>query len=166
MDKVNSIITNKEVVATLNTLIETCRDSESGFHEAASGVHDLRLRASLERYSLERVSLIGALQLEVHRYEGESHENGSLAGSLHRGWLNSTTVLTNGDEAAILAECERGEKVAVETYLGELEKELPSSLRHLISRQCNEIERMRDRIRSLQRVYQAPHQPSNRQSGN
>ena len=161
----NSNSTNKEVVATLNKLIETCRDSEIGFHEAASGVHDLRLKASLERYALERVHLIGALQLEVQLYKGEPRENGSFSGILHKGWLNLTAAVTNGDEAAILAECERSEGTAVETYLGALEEDLPSPLRQLIGRQCNEIETMRDRIRSLQRVHQAPHQPSNRQPG-
>jgi uncharacterized protein (TIGR02284 family) len=59
------------------------------------------------------------------------------------------SVVTGGDDYAILAECERGEDSAVEEYKKALDKDLPQPLYELVSRQYTDIKAAHDRIRSL-----------------
>jgi uncharacterized protein (TIGR02284 family) len=58
--------------------------------------------------------------------------------------------VTGKDEGAIIAEAERGEDVAVETYRKALEKDLPADIRDVVERQYKQILEAHNRIRSLE----------------
>lgn len=61
-------------------------------------------------------------------------------------------MLTSGDDAAILAECERGEDSAVHQYKEALEEGFASPIREIISRQYTEVKSAHDRIKMLRDV--------------
>lgn len=94
---------NERVIATLNSLVETCKDSEQGFRAAADGVQDPQLKDLFLVYALQRADLAHTLQAEIRQLGGEPERGGSVAGSLHRGWMNIRSALAGGD-AAILSE--------------------------------------------------------------
>src|SRR5918999_4126680 len=104
---------NEEVISTLNNLIETCRDGQNGFQTAAEGVQKSELKTLFHTYSQQRARFAGELQDEVRRLGGDPEDSGSVAASLHRGWMGLKSVISGSDDAAILAECERGEDSAV-----------------------------------------------------
>jgi uncharacterized protein (TIGR02284 family) len=53
------------------------------------------------------------------------------------------------DEAAVLAECERGEDVAKKAYENALSRDLPSDVRAMVERQYQGVIQHRDRVHQL-----------------
>jgi uncharacterized protein (TIGR02284 family) len=140
----------KKENTVLNNLIETLKDGQEGFKQAAEGVSDPKLRSLFRDYSEQRSRFAIALQSEVRRHgETDPETSSSATGALHRGWINLKSAITGGDEHAILAECERGEDSAVEEYKKALDDGLSVSAQDLVSRQFVEIKAAHDRIRSL-----------------
>ena len=142
-----------DVASTLNQLIHTCKDGEQGFQAAAAGVDDLNLQHLLESYSQQRSEFAAELQVEVERLAQDPAQSGHLSASLHRGWMNIKSVVTGRDEAAIIAECERGEDVAVSAYQAALDSALPQDLRAVVERQFLKVKEAHDQIRSLEEVH-------------
>jgi uncharacterized protein (TIGR02284 family) len=141
---------NEEVVSTLNDLIETCRDGQEGFRTACDAIRDAEFKELLLEYSRQREGYVGALQDEVRRLGGDPETTGSVAATLHRGWMGLKAAITGGDDDAILAECERGDETAITTYRAALGTDMPASVRALVERQFAEIREARDRFRTLQ----------------
>ncbi len=142
---------NEEVISTLNELIETCRDGQEGFRAAAGGVGGAELKRLFHEYSQQRAGFVGELQGEVRRLGGEAEDSGSVAASLHRGWIGIKAAVTGRDDRSILAECERGEDSAVSTYRAALDADLPANVRAVVERQFGEVKQAHDRIRSLEK---------------
>jgi uncharacterized protein (TIGR02284 family) len=143
---------NEAAVSTLNDLIETCKDGQNGFRTAAEGVKDSQLKSLFEEYAQQREQFAGELALEVERLGGKPQGSGSVAGAVHRGWLNIKTAVTGGKEDAIISECERGEDVAVRSYEAALKRDLPESVRTIVESQYEEIKEAHDDIRALEKA--------------
>jgi uncharacterized protein (TIGR02284 family) len=140
----------REIVSVLDELIETLKDGQQGFRQAAEGVSDQKLKSLFRDYSDQRSRFVTALQTEARKFgEDKPEDDSSAAGALHRGWINLKSAVTGGDEHAILAECERGEDSAVEEFQKAVEDDLPPSLQEVVSRQYAEIKTAHDRIRDL-----------------
>ncbi|SRR6266480_3526007 len=140
----------KEIISTINKLIETLKDGEEGFKEASEGVKDPQLKSVFNEYSRQRSRFAAELQGQAQNLgESEPKAGSTAAGALHRGWINLKSVVTDGDDHAILAECERGEDSAVEEYKKALDDDLSQPLNELLSRQYTDIKAAHDRVRSL-----------------
>ena len=134
----------------IDDLIQTLKDGQEGFKQAAEAVSDPKLKSLFRDYSDQRSRFATVLQSEARRQgETEPETSSSATGALHRGWINLKSAITGGDEHAILAECERGEDSAVEEYKKALDDGLSPSARELVSLQFPEIKAAHDRIRSL-----------------
>lgn len=141
---------HKETISTINGLIETLKDGEKGFKEAAEGVKDLQLKGLLQQYSQQRNRFAAELQTEAKTLgEPDPEKTSSTAGALHRAWINIKSAVTSGDEHAILAECERGEDSAVKQYEDALDNGLTSPVRDTVSNQYTEVLAAHDRIKAL-----------------
>ena len=92
---------NDDVVSTLNGLIETCKDGQNGFKEAAEGVERSDLKSLFYEFSQQRSQFAGELQSLVQSLGGDPENTGSMAAALHRGWINIKSAVTGKDEAAI-----------------------------------------------------------------
>ena len=143
---------SNNAISTLNNLIETCKDGENGFNEAAQGVSSTDLKDVFMRYSQQRSQFAGELQDEVRKLGGDPQTGGSLAASIHRGWIDIKSVVTGKDEAAILNECERGEDSAVQAYQNALKEALPSDTNSVVERQYTQVKEAHDRIKGLRNM--------------
>jgi uncharacterized protein (TIGR02284 family) len=142
---------NDNVISVLNNLIETCKDGQDGFQTAAEGVKRSDFKSLFYQYSQQRAQFAGELQAEVGRLGGEAEKTGSVAATLHRGWINIKSAVTGEDETAVLAECERGEDSAVSNYKDALaDANLPSDVRAIVERQYAQVREAHDRIRNLE----------------
>src|SRR5437773_9001210 len=140
----------KEVISTINNLIETLKDGQEGFKQAAQGVKDPQLKSLFTDYSLQRSRFATELQSEARVLgESEPETSSSAAGALKRAWINLKSAVTKGDDHAILAECERGEDSAVEQYKKAMNDNLSASLRGIVARQFAQIKEAHDRIKNL-----------------
>lgn len=140
---------NDNVISTLNNLIETCKDGQNGFQTASADVKNTELKTLFSQYSQERSKFAGELQQEVRTLGGDPENMGSVAATLHRGWINIKSTVTGSDDTAVLNECERGEDSAVSNYKDALGETLPANVREVVERQYQQVQQAHDRIRSL-----------------
>ncbi|MGI0024668.1 MAG: PA2169 family four-helix-bundle protein [Nitrososphaera sp.] len=140
---------NQQVISTINELIETCRDGEMEFRICAQNVHDNEIKSMLTELAQHCAESATELQNEVRRLGGDPDTHGSVSGTLYRGWLNVKSAITGKDEAAVLAECERGEDIAVRRYEDALAQDLPGEIRSVIERQYQGVLANHDVVRNL-----------------
>ncbi len=141
-------------VATLNDLIETCRDGENGFRAAAGAVKDHHVKGLFERYARQRGQMVRELEEQVGRLGGTAATSGTTSGALHRGWMNMKSLVTGSDEAAIIAEAERGEDVAKSAFEKALAGgSLPAGARELVEQQAAIVRTTHDEVRALERKH-------------
>ena len=146
---------NDSTISTLNNLIETCKDGENGFRTASDGVKNQELKTLFLTYSQQRAQFASELQAEVRRLGGDPEQTGSVAATLHRGWINIKSAVTGEDEGAVISECERGEDSAVRNYQDALKENLPAELQTTIQRQYTQVKEAHDRIRALEKADSA-----------
>ena len=140
---------NDDVISTLNNLIETCKDGQNGFTVAADGIERSDLKSLFFEFAQQRSKFAGELQGLVQHLGGDPAESSSLAGTLHRGWINIKSVVSGQDEASILNECERGEDVAKNAYKDALEMGLPANVLDTVQSQYTAVQAAHDRIKAL-----------------
>ena len=150
-----------DYVSTLNDLIQTCKDGEEGFRDAAEHIERQDLRSIFNEYSRQRSQFAAELQTVVSRIGGDPEKSGSVGASLHRGWMNLKSALTGRDDHAILAECERGEDAAVRNYQDALAHDLPSDIRSSVEEQYRQVLEAHNRVKSLRDTSEGdPNYPS------
>ena len=140
---------NSEVLKTINDLIETCRDGQDGYRDAAEHVTDSKLKQFFNEQSLQRAQFAAELEQEAqHLGEHDPDRSGSIAGALHRAWFDFKANL-GGGERAILDSVELGEDQAKKAYEDAINSNLPDSLLAIVRRQQASILAAHDRVRNL-----------------
>lgn len=138
-----------KTIGVLNDLIETSKDGEEGFRTCAGDVKNVELKSLFSNRARECAAAAQELQVMVLGLGGKPEDETSVAGDLHRRWVDLKSLVTGKDEKAILNECERGEDVAKKRYSSALEKELPFNVRELVQRQYAGVLRNHDQIKAL-----------------
>lgn len=140
---------NKDVISTLNNLIETCKDGQNGFQTAAEGVERSDLKSLFYELGQQRSQFAGELQTLVRELGGDPESTGSTSAALHRGWINIKSLVTGKDETAILNEAERGEDVAKAAFEKATKEQLPSNVASVVQQQSTQVKAAHDRVRDL-----------------
>jgi uncharacterized protein (TIGR02284 family) len=122
------------VLAVLDRLVATCRDGEQGFSAAAESAGERGLKDLFARWSQQRAEFAEALEAEMRRLGG-TPSGATVTGALHRHWMTLRSMLSVGDEQAILAEVDRGERAALAAYQDALGHGLPMTARGLVEQQ-------------------------------
>jgi uncharacterized protein (TIGR02284 family) len=146
---------NDDVVSTLNDLIETCKDGEQGFLTCAEDIKRPDLKSMFTRAASRCAEAARELQVEVTKFGGKPEKKGSMAGSAHRRWVDIKQAIMGKDDAAVLAECERGEDVAKTSYQNALKKDLPPHIRAIVERQYQGVLEHHDTVRNLEKAAKA-----------
>ncbi len=147
----------KEIISTINGLIETLKDGQEGFKQAAEAVKDSDLKSLFSEYSLQRSRFAGELQAQaIQLGESKPEDSSSVSGAMHRAWIDIKSAVTSGDDHTILAECERGEDSAIKEYKEAMEgDDLSAPVRAIVSRQYSEVKSAHDRIKQLRDAAKA-----------
>jgi uncharacterized protein (TIGR02284 family) len=143
------MVTNQELISTLNNLIQTCKDGEVGFRTCVKDQMDPSIKTSLLERSSTCAAAARELQNLVIQHGGSPEQSGSLSGSLHRRWIDIKSAVTGKDEKSILDECERGEDVAKHNYSSALAKDLPPLERAIIERQYQGVLRNHEAVKVM-----------------
>ncbi len=146
---------NKEVISVLNDLIETSKDGEKGFQECAENIQSIQLKSLFNQRAQECAAAAADLQQLARDLGGDPEKKSSVAGALHRRWVDRKSLLTGKDDEAILNECERGEDVALKRYKEALEEDLPASIRMVVEKQWQGVKRNHDQVKSLRNLARA-----------
>jgi uncharacterized protein (TIGR02284 family) len=146
-------MTHDEIISTLNDLIETSKDGEYGFKTCAENVKDTELKQVFTAAAQRCAEGANELQEQVRLLGGDPDKTSSVAGTLHRAWVDIKAAITDKDERAVLEECERGEDVAKKAYEEALAKGLPDNIRSIVQRQYLGVVENHDRVRDLRNRY-------------
>jgi uncharacterized protein (TIGR02284 family) len=145
------MITNDEkTVSLLNGLIRTLKDSEKGFQSAGDLAKQAELIELFAGYALQRAKFGEELRQRVKTLRSEPARDDLPGGAMHREWMELRATLESNDTHAILAECERGEDVAVLAYAEALRTpDIDVQSREIIQRHYEQVQAAHDRIRQL-----------------
>jgi uncharacterized protein (TIGR02284 family) len=141
-------IDTPDLHSILNDLIQTCKDGQQGFLDAAHHVRDANMKSLFLELSQERSRFAGDLQLGVTRLRGFPETHGSATGALRRGWVDFKAKIIGQSDTAAIQSAEQGEDAAVEAYQKALEKELPGDIRDIVERQLQSILEAHRRLRA------------------
>ena len=146
-------------VSVVKELIETCKDGQKGYQDGASKVKRPDLKTFFNEQSQERGRFAGELEAELHRLEAGDKDkdkkvSGSVAGSLHRAWIDTKVSLGAGDKA-ILEWMEQGEDRAKDAYQKASSASLPPNVAELVRRQAASVQKAHDKVKSLRDTAEA-----------
>ena len=131
---------NKPIVDSLHQLIELNKDSDHGYKEASENIEDPELKTILYRLSQQRAEFRGDLEDILHKdYKDDANPSESFLSKLHRSWMDFKTSLASNDNEAVLEECVRGEKHAIEAYEEALKTQLPAYIEEKVKEQLGLI---------------------------
>ena len=134
-------------------LVETLKDGEKGFARAAEHLKDgdHRERATtLQRLSEQRAQFQREIVAMGDDYGDDVDESGTLAASLHRGWISLKDALSGDSAEGILKAALTGEDHAVSEYEKALQQDLSTGFRQVVSRQHDAVVAARDEVKALQ----------------
>ncbi|MGV8842959.1 MAG: PA2169 family four-helix-bundle protein [Pseudomonas sp.] len=146
---------NKDVASVINDVIEACKDGEKGFNTCAEDIKKPELKSLFMKRAQECASSAHELQQLVRSMGGDPEDTTSVAGDLHRRWVDLKSLITGKDETAVLNECERGEDVAIKSYQKALEEDLPANVRTVLEQQYQGVKRNHDQIKALRNEARA-----------
>ncbi len=150
-------LSNDDVISILNGLIQTCKDGQEGFKQAAEGVNISELKTAFYEFGQQRAQFLGELQGLVRELGGDPENSGTIMGSLHRGWIDIKSAITGNDESAILNEAERGEDSAKSNYQEALNNVLPANVRNVIEEQLIGVTNVHDRVKIMRDAANRAH---------
>jgi len=141
---------NASTIKLLQELVDTCRDGQNGYRDAADHVTDSYLREFFNAQSLARAGFAGELEQElIPLGKADPDTSGSTAAAIRRAWIDFKSELGGGD-TTILASVESGEDSAKAAFERALEEpNLREDLATLIRRQLASIAAAHDHVRSL-----------------
>ena len=144
-----------DAVSVIENLIETCKDGQKGYQEAAAHVKRSDLKTYFNEQSLERSRFAGELEAELIRLgKPDKKVSGSVGGALRRAWIDTKVSLGGGDKT-ILESVEAGEDTAKETYGKAVTGDLPENIAEIVRRQAASVERAHDKVKNLRDAAKA-----------
>jgi uncharacterized protein (TIGR02284 family) len=136
-------------ISVVENLIETNKDGQKGYQDAAQHVKRSDLKTYFNEQSLERSRFAGELEAELVRLgKPDKKVSGSASAAVHRAWIDTKVALGGGDKT-ILESIEKGEDHAKDTYNKALTGSLPGDLIEIVRRQAAGIQRAHDKVKML-----------------
>jgi uncharacterized protein (TIGR02284 family) len=122
-------------LAVINHLIETCRDAERGFRMAAEHVTNPEIKRLFDRLADQRHEFAEELLPHAHRLGGAAEADGTGLATAHRAWMQLRARLESNAEHAIVAEATRAERYVQTAYDEALQDVLSPEARALVEGQ-------------------------------
>jgi uncharacterized protein (TIGR02284 family) len=141
---------HNSVVDVLVELINTNRDGEKGYQDAAEHAQAADLKSFFRQQASERTRFASQLASELARL-GEpmtKKESGHVGATLRRGWIDVKQSLGGGDHS-LLESVEQGEDAAQESYQKALQSALPDSVLMIVREQSRAIGAAHDQVKAL-----------------
>lgn len=139
----------KDPVKVIENLIEICKDGEKGYKDAAEHAKRPDLKTLFTTQSSERGRFATELQSVLTKFgKTEKKDSGSVAGALHRAWIDTKVGLGAGDKS-ILESVEKGEDEARDAYREAVGTHLPPDAADVVSRQARSVQSAHDQVKTL-----------------
>jgi uncharacterized protein (TIGR02284 family) len=139
-------------------LMEVLADGREGFTKGAEKLDESNspeLATVFRRYGDQRASFYGELEQMAREYGDNVEESGSIAASLHRGWMSLKDAVSGSSPKGVIDAAEQGEDHAMEAYQDALESDISPDLRSVVQRQLSDVQVAHATIRDLKEKLQA-----------
>jgi uncharacterized protein (TIGR02284 family) len=137
----------------LNELLTRNYDAERGYEEAAEQVENPGLKEFFKYNSRERNDFGHEIKQFLKQESIQPDKGTSLKADAHRAFIKLKDLVSSSSTQAVLEECERGEKVALNDYEAVIADEaVPNAYKPALSNQLNAINKSIDQIEKLKRT--------------
>jgi len=138
-----------DAISVVESLIETNKDGQKGYQDAAEHVKRPDLKSYFNEQSAQRGRFAQELQAELAKLgKPDKKVSGSASGAMRRAWIDTKVALGGGDRT-ILESVESGEDNARDIYKKALTGALPGSVLEIVRRQADHVQRAHDHVRML-----------------
>ena len=137
-------------------LLQTLEDGKAGYEKGAEKLDSTdapELAPTFRKYRDQRAAFATELQSLAQQYGDQLDESGSVAGTLHRGWLTLKDALAGSKPDGVLDAAEQGEDHAVAEFKKALSNGVSPELRSVVQRQFEGVKAAHDEIRRLRDAY-------------
>lgn len=143
----------KNPIDLLNDLLEKNYDAEQGYKKAAEDIDNSLLKEFLKDSSKKRYDFGHEIKEEINRLGGKPEKGTSLVGDLHRKWIDLKSAIAGNNDKAVIAECEKGEKAALQDYEIAIKSgNLPETAQAVVRRQYERIKSDLVKLENLENV--------------
>ncbi|HWB20046.1 MAG TPA: PA2169 family four-helix-bundle protein [Phycisphaerales bacterium] len=142
----------QDVVSLIQDLIRVNMDSAKGFLQAADTINNEPIARLFRKIADDRRHQAQELRTLVDMSDDEVHDYGSIQGALRRWWISAKQALTDGDDHAVLEQCEHGEQDVKRKYEEALRIVGESVIHQLLSKQYVDVARTLDAIRGMRDI--------------
>ena len=133
-------------------LLETLEDGHDGYTKGAEKLAELghpTLVTTFRELAAQRSGFADELQAMAKAYGDDPDRSGSLAATLHRGWMSLKDALTKDSPKSVLEVAAQGEGHAVTEYEKALGEDISADLRTVVERQLAAIRTAKGTIEGL-----------------
>lgn len=147
------MIGNTHDKTILETLVATTCDSVEGYRDSAERIDDPILTEKFQQCAQKRNQVLGALQDRLVEVGGEKREEGTILGSIHRGFLGLKDAVTGSNPESIVNEVKNGETYLQEKFDAALkDDDLTMETRAVITRAASDIAASRSEVSAIDQV--------------
>tara|TARA_Y100000815_G_scaffold248764_1_gene250113 strand:- start:159 stop:605 length:447 start_codon:yes stop_codon:yes gene_type:complete len=144
---------SEKIADKLNELLEKNYDAEAGYKNAAEKAKSVSLSGYFTSRAKDRYDFGHELKAEIRSFGQEPKKGTSLAGDVHRAWMDLKTAFSSDKEETVLEEAIRGEKAALEDYNEIIaDTDLPPSTANLLIKQRNSVQEALNQAKALEVV--------------
>ena len=142
---------NRETIEVLNDLIQIINDRIVGYEMAIrqTSMEDTDLKILYASMIAEGHRMKIALATEVQSLGAEIEHGTTTSGKIYRAWMDVKAMFAGNDRQTVLANCESGEQAVQRAYRMALNRDLPTYIRELLTRQQEALYASMGEIRSM-----------------
>jgi len=147
----NQKMTNTDILRILDHLILINNDRIDGYEKARQQCQQKYPDLQILFDEMIELSFENKKELEdaVENSGGELSINTTIAGKIHRVWMDIDAVLSGFDKHALLANCEAGENAAMKAYHDAMSENFPSPVCDMIQVQQQRLISAYNKIKYL-----------------
>lgn len=136
-------------------LIETLEDGRRGFTDAADKLAETDradIAPRFREFAAQRATFASELESMAAAYGDDIDVSGTVAGTVHRGWMALKDALAGTDPNGVLDAAEQGEDHAVNEYRTALDEDISPGLRSTVQRQFDAVLATHDQVKGLRNI--------------
>lgn len=144
---------NDKTITMLNDLLQITNDSLKGFQEVDKKMISNygKLATEYQHIVTESDQMKTDLAELIRAKGGDPDQSTTIAGGLHRGWIEVKNSLTADKDQATLSSVVFGEEAAIKSYKDALDSDnLDSDARNLLSDQLDKLEASLKKFKSFE----------------
>lgn len=134
----------------LEKILKRNIEGYKGYRLAAQDIRNENFKNFLENYANKRKQFIDEIRDTLEKYDMNGIDSTSFIGDMHRAFIKIKENISSNKDKAILAECARGESMALSDYEKILQSaDLPEPVLQMVMKQRDKIMAAEKTMREL-----------------